>query len=259
MMSAACRATPATLSAPFVNNQLDPSLWNPLARQMMNMVPVADPAFDVNGCGRYLLNQANNEVDRQYVTRVDYQMTANKRVFFRDFIATNDHPAAWNSNKPNLLDITSNGRGLDGPRAHGRDRSGLGHHAAPGRVDALLVPAHVRAPSQQRGLAELGAARRERLELHEFHRRAGQARAEQESGSGLHQRRAVERRVHRRVLRRHALVHAELRLAEGRPQPTRGASRGRARIRTATARSPRTAAWASPASSRAARTRPPAG
>jgi len=114
MMSSACRTAPATLSAPFVNNHLDPSLWHPLAYKMMHMVPVADPAFDVNGCGRYLLNQKNDELDRQFVTRVDYQMTKNKRIFFRDFIATNDHKAAWNSNQPNLLDITSNGRGLTG-------------------------------------------------------------------------------------------------------------------------------------------------
>src|SRR5439155_20962032 len=57
MMSSACRTTPATLSAPFVNNRLDPSQWHPLAYKMMHMVPVADPAFDANGCGRYLLNQ----------------------------------------------------------------------------------------------------------------------------------------------------------------------------------------------------------
>ena len=114
MMSSACRTTPATLSAPFVNNQLDPSQWNPIARKMMTMVPVADPAFDVNGCGQYRLLQANNELDTQYVTRVDYQVTANKRIFFRDFITTNDHPAAWNNANPNLLDITSVGRGLTG-------------------------------------------------------------------------------------------------------------------------------------------------
>src|SRR6185295_9507823 len=63
MMSAACRTTAATLSAPFVNNRLDPSLWNPIAYKMMHMVPVADPSFDVNGCGQYRLLQQNDEID----------------------------------------------------------------------------------------------------------------------------------------------------------------------------------------------------
>jgi hypothetical protein len=54
----------------------------------MNMVPTADPAQDPDGCGRYVLRLANDSTDQQYVTRADYQMSPNKRIFVRDFVAT---------------------------------------------------------------------------------------------------------------------------------------------------------------------------
>src|SRR4030095_1375329 len=45
---------------------------------------------------------------------MDYQFSTDKKIFARDFIATNHHPAAWNKDKPNLLDQTGDGRGLRG-------------------------------------------------------------------------------------------------------------------------------------------------
>jgi Carboxypeptidase regulatory-like domain len=112
IMSAACRGgTARTLGAPFVNNKIDPALYNPISVAIMNMVPTADPAYDPDGCGRYLLRLANDNTDQQYVTRADYQMTVNKRIFVRDFFTHNIHPAAWDASRPNLLETTGNGRG----------------------------------------------------------------------------------------------------------------------------------------------------
>ena len=142
-MSAACRGgTARTLGSPFVNNQVDPALFHPISLKIMAMVPVADPANDPDGCGRYLYARPNDQLDQQFVARADYQLSANKRVFFRDFVATNDHPALWDPAKPNLLDQGGNGRGLNG----------LQHTISSGfdwvvvakslRRDALLEPAH---------------------------------------------------------------------------------------------------------------------
>jgi carboxypeptidase family protein len=112
IMSAACRGgTARTLGAPFVNNQIDPALYHPISLKIMSMVPTADPALDPDGCGRYPFSLANDSTDQQYISRVDFQLSANKRVFARDFFAHNIHPAAWNKDTPNLLETTGNGRG----------------------------------------------------------------------------------------------------------------------------------------------------
>jgi hypothetical protein len=115
IMSAACRGgTARTLGWPFVNNQVDPALFHPISLAVTKMVPVADPVNDPDGCGRHVVARPDNQLDQQYVSRVDYQVTQNKRVFFRDFIATNTHPALWDDAKPNLLDTRGAGRGLFG-------------------------------------------------------------------------------------------------------------------------------------------------
>ena len=112
IMSAACRGgTARTLGAPFVNNQIDPSQFHPISVAIMNMVPTADPAYDKDGCGRYLLALPNDSTDQQYISRVDYQLSSNKRIFVRDFFTHNLHPAAWDASQPNLLETTGVGRG----------------------------------------------------------------------------------------------------------------------------------------------------
>ena len=86
IMSAACRGgTARTLGAPFVNNQIDPALFHPISVKMMNMLPLPDPALDPDGCGRYVLQIPNDSDEQQYIGRMDYQLTPNKRVFGRVF------------------------------------------------------------------------------------------------------------------------------------------------------------------------------
>src|SRR5262245_41275402 len=93
IMSAACRGgTARTLGAPFQNNMIDPNLYHPISKILLGMVPTADPALDPDGCGRYVLRLANDSTDQQYVSRADYQLSVNKRVFVRDFFAHNLHP-----------------------------------------------------------------------------------------------------------------------------------------------------------------------
>ena len=68
------------------------------------MLPRPNAATDPDGCGRYVYVSNADSLDQQYVTRADYQVTANKRVFFRDFLAFFGDPGAFDQNNPNLLD-----------------------------------------------------------------------------------------------------------------------------------------------------------
>jgi hypothetical protein len=120
VMSAACRGgTARTLGAPFVNNQVDPALFNPVILKVVKtMVPLPDPALDPDGCGRYPIAQPNDSKDQQYVGRVDYQVTSSARVFGRDFFAYFKQPATWNND---LVATTSGNRALSHTIATGLD------------------------------------------------------------------------------------------------------------------------------------------
>ncbi len=112
-MSAACRGgTDRTLGAPFVNNQIDPALYNPISIKMMNMLPLPDPALDPNGCGRVVRQISNDSTEQQYIGRLDYQLNANKRVFGRVFRTKYSHDPAFNKDKPNLIDMSERGLGI---------------------------------------------------------------------------------------------------------------------------------------------------
>jgi hypothetical protein len=114
IMSAACRGgTARTLGAPFVNNQIDPALFHPIALKMMNMLPIPDPALDPDGCGRYVLQIPNDYDEQQYIGRVDYQATAAHRFFGRLFYTKYLHAPLFDKNNPNLLMASGNGGGND--------------------------------------------------------------------------------------------------------------------------------------------------
>jgi hypothetical protein len=112
--SAACRGgTARTLGAPFVNNQIDPSLYHPIALKIMNMLPVPDAAMDPDGCGRYVLAIPNHSDEQQYVSRLDYQISGRHRVFGRSFYTKYLHAPLFDPANPNLLMASGNGGGND--------------------------------------------------------------------------------------------------------------------------------------------------
>jgi hypothetical protein len=112
IMSAECRGgTARTLGAPFVNNQVDPALFNPISLRMMAMLPMPDPAIDTNGCGRYVVQLPNNSDEQQYIGRIDYQMTTDQRVFARVFTTHYLHAPLFNKDQPNLIEMSGNGAG----------------------------------------------------------------------------------------------------------------------------------------------------
>ena len=114
IMSAACRGgTARTLGAPFVNNRVDPALYNPIALKMMSMLPLPDPARDPDGCGRYVLQIPNDSDEQQYIGRADYQVTSGQRIFSRVFYTKYLHAPLFDKNDPNLLMMSGSGLGID--------------------------------------------------------------------------------------------------------------------------------------------------
>jgi hypothetical protein len=113
-MSAACRGgTAQQLGPPFVNNQIDPSLFSPFALTLLKFIPVADPAYDPDGCGRYPLAIPNDNVEQQAIGRGDFQATTNARFFARYFFTNYNHePGFDSSSNPNLLYASGNGLGI---------------------------------------------------------------------------------------------------------------------------------------------------
>jgi hypothetical protein len=114
IMSAACRGgTARTLGAPFVNNQVDPALFHPIALNMMSMLPLPDPAIDVNGCGRYVVQLPNDSDEQQYIARLDYQFTSKQRVFARVFTTHYLHAPLFDKDQPNLIHMSGVGAGQE--------------------------------------------------------------------------------------------------------------------------------------------------
>jgi hypothetical protein len=105
--SPACNAgNQLTLPAPFVDNRVDPALFSPVAVSMLKYLPVSnDP------CGRISYNVPDNSDEQLVVTRADWQVTPEQRVFGRYFLANYDRPAQYDGT--NLLMATGNGLGLD--------------------------------------------------------------------------------------------------------------------------------------------------
>src|SRR6185503_531339 len=76
-----------TLRAPFVNNQVSPSLFSPAALNLTKRLPTTnDP------CGQTLFSLPSDRDEAQYVGRVDYQLTANNSVFGRYMRTTDKQP-----------------------------------------------------------------------------------------------------------------------------------------------------------------------
>ncbi len=114
VMSAACRGgTAQQLGFPFVNNQVDPSLFSPFALKLLKLLPVADPIYDPDGCGRYPLAIPNDSTEQQAIGRIDVQATPAARFFGRYFFSNYSHDPGFDVNRnPNLLYASGNGLGI---------------------------------------------------------------------------------------------------------------------------------------------------
>src|SRR5213078_2959050 len=98
---------------PFVNNQIDPALFSPFALKLLKFIPVADPTYDPDGCGRYPLAIPNNSTEQQSIGRADVQATGSARLFARWFYSNYNHDAGFDAtSNPNLLYASGAGLGI---------------------------------------------------------------------------------------------------------------------------------------------------
>ena len=103
--SAACNRSAITLGAPFVDNQIDPSLFEPIAVRMSATLPASE-----NGCGRSTFGAVVKDNEGQIVGKVDFQATPVHSLFGRFMMTTLDRPTPYSLSQNVLV---TNEQGFD--------------------------------------------------------------------------------------------------------------------------------------------------
>src|SRR5260370_8380835 len=87
LASPACNGRQITLGAPFVNNQISPSLLSPVALNVLKKIPrPQDP------CGKYQFGIKNNSREHQVVGKMDYIRGEKNTLFVRYLISDYSTP-----------------------------------------------------------------------------------------------------------------------------------------------------------------------
>jgi hypothetical protein len=94
ILSPACNAGKSTtLKAPFVGNQISPTLFNPVALKLVALMPVStDP------CGKIQYGIPAPNVEHQGIGRVDWQQSAKNLIFGRWFVTNYAAPPYYSNN-----------------------------------------------------------------------------------------------------------------------------------------------------------------
>jgi hypothetical protein len=100
--SAQCQGSNKTLGAPFVGNQIAPSLLNQQALNLLKHVPVS-----TNPCGTIQYGIVNDNREHQVLGRVDATLSEKHSVFARYFIANYNNPVAESTT--NVLELNKTG------------------------------------------------------------------------------------------------------------------------------------------------------
>ena len=88
-----------TLKAPFVNNMINPSLYNSAALQLVkNYLPLA-----TSSNGKYLYGPPNPNHENQFIGRVDWNKSATQSMFVRYYITKYLQPGFFNNNLLNTV------------------------------------------------------------------------------------------------------------------------------------------------------------
>ncbi len=106
MMSTPCVSSNVTLKAPFVNNKIDPALFNKVALAYLKYVPVStDP------CGKVYFSIPTKSNENQGVTRIDWTVNDKHTLFVRYFVTDYERPSSFSPTNL-LLMSTDNSVGL---------------------------------------------------------------------------------------------------------------------------------------------------
>ncbi len=109
--SAACNGgTAKTLAAPFSGNQINPNQYVAPAVYETNALlkTVAQDGLVPDKCGKITYNTPNDEDEKQYVAKIDFQKSDKQSIFFRALVTQIYVPNAF-SVDPILLNWTSTG------------------------------------------------------------------------------------------------------------------------------------------------------
>jgi hypothetical protein len=102
--SPACNSgRPINLTAPFVNNTIDPSRLNPVAVGFTKYLPLPSDA-----CGRVQYGIPNNNTEHQGLGKVDYNLSTRQTMFVRYMYAVYDNPATFDGQ--NVLTLSRTGQ-----------------------------------------------------------------------------------------------------------------------------------------------------
>ena len=90
LASAACQGKQVTLSAPFVNNMVSPTLFSTPALNFIKHLPISsDP------CGKIQYGIVSDNREHQILGRMDYSLNAKSQFFGRYFIANYNNPVTY--------------------------------------------------------------------------------------------------------------------------------------------------------------------
>jgi hypothetical protein len=81
------------LKAPFAGNKVDPSLLNPVALNLLKLIPLSNQP-----CGQLTFGIPSSDHENQYVARTDWHVSPNHSLFARYFITDFQHPAYFTNN-----------------------------------------------------------------------------------------------------------------------------------------------------------------
>ena len=93
-----------TLRAPYVNNQINPSLFSPAALNLARRLPAStDP------CGQITYDVKSDRDEKQTLARVDYQLSSKHSFFGRYFLTRFTQPSGYAGGSDNVLKTTNQG------------------------------------------------------------------------------------------------------------------------------------------------------
>ena len=108
IMSAQCQnGANRRLGGPFVGNNVNPGLFNPIALKIAALLPTGS----TDACGRTRFTVPNDSDEIQTVVRSDYQLNSSQKIFGRYYVANYDRLPSYDGS--NLLLATGTGLGLD--------------------------------------------------------------------------------------------------------------------------------------------------
>jgi hypothetical protein len=149
------RATDSADNTPtgFVNNRIDPSLFNPVALNLVKRLPKSQ-----DDCGRVLYGSPTHQNETQTLGKIDWQLSPKHTVIGRVLFTTMDKPIPFNTFSPdNVLTVSTGGR-TEWTSSYALGDT-VAHQPAHGGSDSARGSLHGRSPHRRRNVQHGGVGR----------------------------------------------------------------------------------------------------